>query len=50
MTYILIIVLCAAGILLLLARRQRKPPPPRDTFVCDLCGEKDCICHKEEHP
>ena len=21
---------------------------PHDTYVCDICGEKDCVCHKQE--
>jgi len=28
-----------------LARRKREPEA---TFVCDECGEKDCICYKKE--
>jgi len=27
-------------------RRQRAKKPPDASYVCDVCGEKDCDCHK----
>lgn len=38
----------AAGGALLILRKKTMGPTPHDTYVCDVCGEKDCICHKEE--
>jgi hypothetical protein len=26
----------------------KKKKSPAETFVCDVCGKKDCICHKQE--
>jgi len=48
MDYILILVVCGAVVVYLLLRRQKKNPPDHDVYVCTICGEKDCICHKEE--
>lgn len=31
----------------LLFWRDKKEVPPGDSYVCDVCGEKHCICHKE---
>ena len=29
----------------------RKPDdPPTETYVCDICGEEGCTCHKEKTP
>jgi hypothetical protein len=42
---ILLVVLGVIGILVF-RTRQRKTPP-QDTYVCDVCGEKECVCHKE---
>jgi len=27
-------------------RRQRVKKPPDASYVCDVCGEKDCDCRK----
>lgn len=29
-------------------RVNRRKNLPHDTYVCDVCGEKDCICRKVE--
>lgn len=45
----IIAILVIAGICLLYyLARSKKEIVPEDTFVCDVCGEKHCICHKEE--
>lgn len=42
-------ILIVAGVLAFYGfRRARMNNVPQDTFVCDICGEKHCICHKEE--
>jgi hypothetical protein len=43
---ILLIVLAAVSILVF-RTRQRKSPA-NDTYVCDVCGQKECVCHREE--
>jgi hypothetical protein len=48
MDYIPLLVVCAAVIAYLLLRSQKKKSPPPEVYVCNVCGEKDCICHKEE--
>jgi hypothetical protein len=47
MEYILVVAVCAAVVgYLIFQRKNRKAP--QDTYVCDVCGEKECICHKVE--
>lgn len=46
MEYLLIIP--ALAVLLLLYRRvKRKTRDRADTYVCNVCNERDCICEKE---
>ena len=40
----IIIFLIFGGVLL----NKRKPRENIDKFTCDICDEKDCVCHKEE--
>lgn len=47
MEYVIILLLCAVAVGFLLFRSKNKKTP-RDTYVCDVCGEKECLCHKEE--
>ncbi len=28
--------------------RTRKIEKPHDTYVCDICGEHECLCRKED--
>jgi hypothetical protein len=28
--------------------QSRKIEEPHDTYVCDICGERECLCHKED--
>ena len=48
MLQILLFALCIAGLAFLVNRIAKREEPPADTYVCDVCGEKDCICHKEK--
>jgi hypothetical protein len=57
-TLILLIALVAA-LAFWISRKIRKPfpshagkpvDPPSDTYVCDVCGEEGCTCHKEKTP
>ena len=46
---ILIAVLVAAASAYVIFNKKEKPgTPAHDTYVCDVCNEKECICRKEE--
>jgi hypothetical protein len=49
MWYVMLIVLCAGVAVYLILRKAKKTESARDVYVCTVCGEKHCICHKEEH-
>jgi hypothetical protein len=42
------IILIVAGAALVLFRSANKKRVPDATYVCDVCGERDCVCHEEE--
>ncbi len=46
MEYLILVVVCAVVLGYLILRQKRKEP--EDTYVCAVCGEKDCVCHKVE--
>ena len=54
MQYLLILAAVAAAIVFYL--RIKKPDTAADknqvaaTYVCDVCGEHECICREEKHP
>ena len=50
MGWILLILGIAGACAIYLYARSKREVVPEDTFVCDTCGEKHCICHKEEEP
>jgi len=41
------LILCAAVAVIVLFRKKKAANPSRDVYVCDVCGEEECICHKE---
>ena len=45
MEYLIAVIVCiaAVGYLIFLQKKRKKP---QDTYVCDICGEKDCLCRK----
>ena len=45
-----LIALVVIGIIVvwILRKKTGKEDLPHVRYVCDLCGEKDCLCHKEE--
>jgi hypothetical protein len=47
---VLIIIGAALGayFVFLQTRKIEEPPDTPDTYVCDVCGEHECICHKED--
>lgn len=52
MGYIVVLILIAAAVAFFLIRRQAPAPVDENrveaTYVCDQCGEHECICHKTE--
>ena len=48
MWQLLIALLILILLILWISRLSRKKTAPDAVFVCDVCGEKDCVCHKEE--
>ncbi|MEJ2725927.1 MAG: hypothetical protein P8175_15050 [Deltaproteobacteria bacterium] len=48
MWFVVLMILCAAVIAYLMLRPKGNQALPHDTYVCDVCGQKECICHKEE--
>jgi hypothetical protein len=47
MEYITIFFVCAVVVGYLVFRKKNKKEA-QDTYVCDICGEKECLCHKVE--
>jgi hypothetical protein len=47
MEYLILVVVCAAVVGYLMFRQKNKKAP-QDTYVCDVCGEKECLCRKVE--
>ena len=47
MEYLIIVLVCAVAVGFLIFRWKKKKAP-RDTYVCDVCGETECLCHKVE--
>jgi len=48
MWFLIILVLCAAVALFLAFRKKKSQELPVDVYVCDVCGERECLCHKQE--
>ena len=43
-----VIVIFLAGMLVhFLIRKTNRKELPNETYICDVCGDKDCVCHKE---
>ena len=47
MEYVIIFIVCAVAVGYLIFRQKNKQKP-QDTYVCDICGERECLCHKVE--
>ena len=48
MLYVTMLVAAIGVVAYYLLRRSKKKVSPLDVYVCDVCGKKDCICHKVE--
>jgi len=48
MEYLIAVIACAVVAGYLIFRQKNRKAPPQDTYVCDVCGEKECLCHKVE--
>jgi hypothetical protein len=45
---IILLVLIVVGWMGMSYLKKKDESPPTDSYVCDLCGERECICHKED--
>jgi hypothetical protein len=45
---IIVVVMFAVILVYVLTRKARKEELPHVTYVCDVCGERDCLCHRED--
>ncbi|MFH1488243.1 MAG: hypothetical protein ABII06_05020 [Pseudomonadota bacterium] len=45
-TIIILLIILALVAYAALRKPARNEPPP-ESFVCDICGQDECICHKE---
>jgi hypothetical protein len=48
MWIIIIVFLFAAVVAYVIFSKKKPVSPPRDTYVCDVCNERECICRKQE--
>lgn len=44
----IILILCAAALAYVVFRKKKADTPRHDTYVCNVCNEKECICRKQE--
>ena len=45
---IIFLLIGAAAVGYVLVARGKKARAADVTYVCDVCNERDCVCHKEE--
>ena len=54
MKYLLILAAAAAAIVFYMRMQKKDTSADRNqvdaTYVCDVCGEHECICREEKHP
>ena len=48
MKYLLLSVILVCILVYAVLKMSGKKDPDVDTYVCDVCGERHCVCHKEE--
>ncbi|MFC1823632.1 hypothetical protein ACFL9T_13055 [Thermodesulfobacteriota bacterium] len=48
LSIIIILLLAAAVGAYFFINRAKQVEAPDETYVCDECGERGCVCHKEE--
>lgn len=44
---IILLVLILVGWMAISYLKKKDEKPPTESYVCDVCGERECICHKE---
>jgi hypothetical protein len=45
---VIVIVIVTAIVVYLFTRRTAKEELSQVRYVCDVCGERDCVCHRED--
>ena len=48
MWQIILFAICLVILWIVVSKLTKKKASANDTYICDVCGERDCICHKEE--
>jgi len=43
----IVVVLFAVALAYVVFRKKKPDTPPHETYVCDVCNERECICRKE---
>lgn len=46
MIYLLAVLVIVAIVTVVAIRKRKTPSAAESHYVCDVCGERDCICHK----
>jgi hypothetical protein len=48
MTFDKTVLITPSGLLVhVLTRKTKRKELPNETYICDVCGDKDCVCRKE---
>jgi len=47
--FVLIAALLAFLFFRIVLKKQKKPKDDLIVYTCDICGDLDCICHKENN-
>ncbi len=44
-----LLLIFALAVVYFFRKKMEKPPPPPlvESYVCDICGQEDCLCRKE---
>ena len=48
MWHLILFAICILVLAIVITKLTKKKKSEKDTYVCDICGQKDCLCHKEE--
>jgi len=48
MGHLILFAVCILILAIVVSKLTKKKKSKVDTYVCDQCGQKDCLCHKEK--
>ena len=46
MTYLIVAIVAAMVVAFVIMKKNRSGSAIDSRYICDVCGERDCICHK----